>query len=202
MSYHSKIHIVDADASRRAKIAFTLAESNFSPQIYESIGELMEWAPSDGLVLLNGETTGSNLERAFEEVDANGGRLPIAMYDVKPTTVAVVRAMLAGAIDYLEWPIDTRKLASTVSSFESSVASRHKEAQKKKDAASLVDGLSKREREVLTLLVKGHGNKQIALELGISPRTVEIHRAKVLVKLNAETSLDAVRIGIYAGLDE
>ena len=202
MSYLGKVHVLDADASRRAQIAFRLSEGKHPTQIYENVAELIEWSPEDGMLLLNGDTAGDSIEKIKSAINARGGGLPIAMYDVKPSTVSIVRAMLAGAIDYLEWPIDTAKLEATVTSIDARAALRLKENQKKREAQALTSQLSSREIQVLTLMVKGHGNKSVALELGISPRTVEIHRANVLGKLEAGSSADAVRIGIYAGLDE
>ena len=202
MSYAEKIHVLDADASRRAQIAFRLSEGRYSTQIYENVNELIEWSPEEGILLLNGDTAGDSITEIRTAINAKGGGLPIAMYDVKPSTVSIVRAMLAGAIDYLEWPIDNAKLEATVTSIDTGAAFRLKENQKKQEATALTSLLSSRELQVLTLMVKGHGNKSVALELAISPRTVEIHRANVLAKLNAGSSADAVRIGIYAGLDE
>ena len=202
MSYAEKIHVLDADASRRAQIAFRLSEGRYSTQIYENVNELIEWSPDEGILLLNGDTAGDSITEIRTAINAKGGGLPIAMYDVKPSTVSIVRAMLAGAIDYLEWPIDNAKLEATVTSIDTGAAFRLKENQKKQEATALTSLLSSRELQVLTLMVKGHGNKSVALELAISPRTVEIHRANVLAKLNAGSSADAVRIGIYAGLDE
>ncbi|WP_082124881.1 LuxR C-terminal-related transcriptional regulator [Aurantiacibacter luteus] len=68
-------------------------------------------------------------------------------------------------------------------------------------ARDLVNRLSDRERSTLTLIVKGFSNKQIAHEMNLSPRTVENHRANAFTKINARTTADAVRTGIYAGLD-
>ena len=201
MSYLAKIHVLDADASRRARLAFGLSEGGYATQIYESVSELIEWSPTAGMLLLNGATAGDSIEEISKAISAHGGGLPIAMYDEEPTTVSIVRAMLAGAIDYLEWPIDPSKLEATVSSIDSAAASRLKENQKRQEAQALTRELSGRELQVLTMMVQGHGNKSVALELGISPRTVEIHRANVLTKLKAGSSSDAVRIGIYAGLD-
>jgi two-component system response regulator FixJ len=66
----------------------------------------------------------------------------------------------------------------------------------------LIDELSPREMDVLNSLVSGNANKQTAQELGISPRTVEIHRGNMMRKLNARSPSDAVRLALYAGLDE
>lgn len=201
MSCLSKIHILDRNASRRAQIAFSLSQARYATQIYENVTELIDWSPDHGMLLLNGETAGDSIEEIARTINARTGGLPIAMYDVKPSTVSIVRAMLAGAIDYLEWPIDPEKLDAAVTAIDSAAASRLKENQKKQEALALTGSLSSRELQVLTLMVNGHGNKSVALALGISPRAVEIHRANVLTKLKAGTSSDAVRIGIYAGLD-
>ena len=173
--------------TRRAGPALRSAfpKEDYSTQIYESVNELIEWSPTAGMLLLNGDTAGDAIEKISQAIGAGGGGLPIAMYDEQPTTVAIVRAMLAGAIDYLEWPIDPSKLEASVSSIDAGAASRLKENQKRQEAEALVKLLSGRELQVLTLMVKGHGNKGVALDLGISPRTVEIHRANVLTKAEA-----------------
>ena len=74
-------------------------------------------------------------------------------------------------------------------------------AQARDEAADLIRTLSPRETHVLALMTRGYSNKAIARQLEISPRTVEVHRANMLAKINARSSADAVRVGVYAGLD-
>lgn len=196
------VHIVDADPSRRAKVAFGLAQQNVSTQIYENVEELLDWAPRKGLLLLNEEAAGDCLLHISRALSVSGAFVPIAMYSDDPSTVQIVRAMLAGAIDYLEWPFDAARLQETAEKVEGEAFLKLRERQKRDEASAALAALTDREREVLAEMVEGNGNKQIAKNMGISPRTVEVHRANLLAKLNARSSSDAIRLGIYAGLDQ
>jgi two-component system response regulator FixJ len=110
--------------------------------------------------------------------------------------------MLSGAIDYLEWPMGSDALEAALQRLGSEGARQAKLQRRKADALSRVAALTPREMDVLERLVGGSSNKLIAQDLGISPRTVEIHRGNMMSRLNAESISDAIRIGVYAGLGE
>lgn len=197
-----RVHVVDKMPSRRAKIAFEFAQRNYSTQIYENVEELLAWGPTEGLLLMNEATAGDAINKVIRSVTSAGSYLPIAMYSEKPSTVLIVKAMLAGAIDYLEWPFDENRLHEAVKRMNEQALIRRRAIQKKAQAESALAELSSREMQVLKGVVQGLGNKEIAREMEISPRTVEVHRANMLDKLNARSTPEAVRIGIYGGLDE
>lgn len=201
MSFIKKVHVLDGNSARRARITFALGEGRFRTQIYEDLKELSDWRPVEGLVLLN-QDAGCEIGDIQRMLKAQGASLPIAVYSQQPSTIKIVRAMLEGALDYLEWPFDASKLERTFRKIDKEFSPHLQRQQKQSEAAALVATLSGRERSVLELLISGQSNKGIARELGISPRTVEIHRANMMAKLNAQSSSDAVRIGIYAGLDQ
>lgn len=201
MSVLSKVHILDGDSKRRAKIAYGLAKSSIQTQIYENLEELLSWTPRDGLLLVNDNDADDALATIGKRVASAGGYLPIAMYGEKPSTTRVVQAMLAGAVDYLEWPFAVDRLDETIARASSEAEQRLRAERRRSEAENALRALSPREIEVLRAMVAGSSNKQIALDLKISPRTVEIHRANLLSKLNAHSSSEAIRIGIYAGLD-
>lgn len=195
------VHILDADPSRRAKIAYGLAQQQVSAQIYENVEELLNWAPRRGLLLLNEEAAGDYISDITASLSSAGAFVPIAMYSEEPLTVKVVRAMLAGAVDYLEWPFEAARLEEISAKIEGEAFLKLRERQKRDEAIAALAVLTEREREVLGEMVEGNGNKLIAKNLNISPRTVEVHRANLLTKLNARSSSEAIRLGIYAGLD-
>lgn len=201
MSQVAKVHILDKDSSRRAQIAFGLAKNAVATQIYENLEEMLGWAPNEGLLLLNDNVADNALEVIGDQVASQGGFLPVAMYSEKPSTAQIVQAMLSGAIDFLEWPFPMARLEETMARLDGEAAARVRAARRRSDAQSAIASLTQREREVLSAMVGGLGNKQIGLELAISPRTVEIHRSNLLGKLNAQSSSEAIRIGIYGGLD-
>lgn len=128
--------------------------------------------------------------------------MPIAMYSSKPDLAKVVEAMLSGALDYLEWPFDPAELQTAMGRISTRSAQAARLERKRAAAQKLVADLSRREREVLIRLIAGQANRTMAEELGISPRTIEVHRSNMMKKLNAGTSAEAVRVGLYAGLDQ
>lgn len=195
----NRIHVIDNDVTRRAKIAFGLNSDNFFAQVYQSIQELIDYPVQNGLILLNDIGT-YDFSEAAHSIHAKGGNLPIALFGETPPTGRVVEAMLAGAVDYLEWPFDPSRVRRTIARIENDTT-RSRLAQRQLDAGVLVSKLTTREIDVLRHLIGGFGNKGIAKELGISPRTVEVHRANMLSKLNVRSSSEAIRTGIYAGLD-
>lgn len=128
--------------------------------------------------------------------------MPIAMYSSEPDLAKVVEAMLSGALDYLEWPFEPADLETAIGRIAKRSAQAARLERKRAAAQKLVADLSRREREVLIRLADGKANRAMAEDLGISPRTVEIHRSNMMKKLNAGTSADAVRVALYAGLDQ
>lgn len=196
-----KVHILDKNSSRRAQIAFGLTQRKIANQIYENLEELLSWSPREGLLLLNDSVADDAVDTIGRKISSEGGFLPIAMYSENPSTDSVVQAMLAGAVDYLDWPFPVDRLDETMARLDAEAEGRVLAAQRRNDATAALQLLTKRELDVLRAMVAGQGNKQIALGLQISPRTVEIHRSNLLCKLNAQSSSEAIRIGIYGGLD-
>lgn len=196
------LHVIDSQSSRRARIAFDLGQANATPQIYENVEEFLQWSPDKGILLLDEKTGGKSISEIIRSTTSAGTCIPIAVYDEEPSTLLVVKAMLAGAVDYLEWPFDQQKLEEAIKKIGQDLPKLAQSVNKRNEAKSAVDALSAREFETLKGVVDGLSNKEIAIRMGISPRTVEIHRANMLTKLNAKSTSDAVRIGIYAGLDE
>lgn len=201
MALAKKVHVLDSNAARRAQITFALGKGPLQTQIYENIKEFSQWPPAEGLILLKDDAA-CGIEEVQRHLRTWGTSLPIAMYSDEPSTIRIVQAMLAGALDYLEWPFDASNVENTFNKIEKESVQHLQRLRKQFEAVGLVATLSERERQVLELLVSGLSTKGIALDLGISPRTVEIHRANVMIKLNARSSSEAVRIGIYAGLDD
>jgi two-component system response regulator FixJ len=128
-----------------------------------------------------------------------GITLPIIIVTGQGDVPMAVKAMRAGAVDFLEKPYSEEALMASV---ERAVAlSRPRpSAAVPSGAAERLARLTPRERDVLNLLVKGEPNKIIAYNLGISPRTVELHRARVMEKLEAKSLPELVRLAIAAGI--
>ena len=110
-----------------------------------------------------------------------------------------VSAMRGGAFDFLEKPLDDERLLDSVGRALARGHKARRSVQESKQAAELISALTLREREVLDRLVRGLSNKLVAHELGISPRTVETHRARLQSKLKARDLSNLVRLSIAAG---
>jgi FixJ family two-component response regulator len=195
-----QIHIVDSNSRRRAQFAFELNGRGYRAHVYESICELERFKPADGLVLLSGEDDPRALERLREKLIARGNSVPIAMYAARPEASKVVDAMLSGAVDYLEWPLQGDP-ADIVGQVKRRASAMVQSEQRSAAAARLVSTLSPREREVLSLMIDGQSSRSMAALLKISPRTVEIHRGHLLRKLGVSSTAGAVRVGIHAGIE-
>ncbi|WP_052761717.1 response regulator transcription factor [Aurantiacibacter luteus] len=114
---------------------------------------------------------------------------------------AIIRAMVAGALDHYRWPVEESDLTKLIADAKERELIWRKEESAREDAKRRIADLTSRERQVLVLIGRGFSNKGVARELGISPRTVEVHRANLYEKISAVSTADAVRIGIQAGLD-
>ena len=108
--------------------------------------------------------------------------------------------MKAGAVDFLEKPFEKARLLDAIEAAFERLEDQAGRADRAHDAATAVAALTSRERDVLDGLAQGLPNKTIAFDLGISPRTVEVHRANLMTKLNVRSLSDALRIAFAAGL--
>jgi len=199
---YDKVHILDKDVKRRAAIAFGLSARNYKAQVYENLEEVVNFPPRDGLLLLNDDFAGDEMSYVTGVIAANLARVPVIVFGEEPSTESVVKAMLAGAVDFIEWPFDPERFEQSLARAEGDVSSQTRAVERKQNALARLEALTEREREVLRNLIHGHSSKDIGIILGISPRTVEVHRASLITKLGARSTSDAIRIGIYGGLDD
>jgi two-component system response regulator FixJ len=125
--------------------------------------------------------------------------LPVIVMTGHGDVQTAVRAMKAGAVDFIEKPFNDEVLLSTIEAAlaRGAATDRNREAE---DAAWRIAKLSRREREVLDALVSGRPNKVIAFDLGISVRTVEVHRARMMERLGVRQLAEAVRLAVMARL--
>src|SRR3546814_1176176 len=113
---------------------------------------------------------------------------------------SAVRARKAGAVDYIEKPFENAALITAVETAFERLADAEGRASRAADATILIAGLSAREQDVLKGLAQGLPNKSIAFDLGISPRTVEVHSAHLMIKLGVRSLSEALRLAFSAGV--
>jgi len=196
------IHLVDDEESIRRSIGFLLRTSGFAVQAYESgavfLREVRTAEP--GCILLDVRMPHMDGLAVQEELNARGVTMPVIVLTGHGDISLAVRAMKAGAVDFIEKPFEKAALLDAIGrAFDR--LDRHEEASvSEHDAKVRIAALTAREQEVLRGLVRGLPNKTIAYDLGISPRTVEVHRANCMTKLDVRSLSEALRIAFAAGL--
>lgn len=198
------VHLVDDDEAIRRSAGFMLKTSGFKVLAYESGVELLKnvRALEPGAILLDirmPQMDGLEVQRALQE---QGCRLPVVIMTGHGDVTVAVQAMKAGAIDFIEKPFEKQTLLSALSSASERLSDAQEGGNRAEQARVRLNVLTARERDVLEGLVKGLPNKTIAYDLGISPRTVEIHRANLMDKLEVRSLSEALRIAFAAGLGD
>ncbi len=196
------IHIVDDEDAIRRSASFMLKTSGFDVQTWASgvlfLKEVRSVEP--GCILLDvrmPEMDGLEVQQALS---ASGIAMPVIVLTGHGDISIAVRAMKAGAVDFIEKPFEKAKLLDAIEAGFAQLDDKAGRATRAHDASTAIAALTDRERDVLEGLAQGLPNKTIAYDLGISPRTVDVHRANLMTKLNVRTLSDALRLAFAAGL--
>lgn len=198
MEQAQSIVVVDGDFRRRAAISHSLAGTDIHVEPFESVGEMLQRWPR-GLVALIADD-GDAVQAMIAAMAENGRWLPLVAYGQEPVIPRVVRAVLAGALDYLDWPVGVAEVRTAIMLAEQSGAAVGNARLREAMARSRMQKLTRREREVLSGVADGLSNRLIGERLEISPRTVEIHRANMLNKMGASHTSEAIRIAVEAAM--
>ena len=198
MEKHETIVLVDSDFRRRATFSNLLAGTEIHVEPFESVDELVRCWPRQGLVLACDE--GDQIRELVARMAKADNWLALVAYAPHPSTPRVVQAMLAGALDYLNWPLDEIEIRQVLTAAEVREGLPGNVKIRQLMARIRVQKLTRRECEVLASVADGLSNRLIGERLAISPRTVEIHRANMLIKLGANHTSEAIRIAIEAEL--
>lgn len=202
MSPKPIVHIVDDEEAVRTSLATLLEIHGFSARIYGSGNEFLERigpeTPSCALIDL--KMPGLDGISLLQRMGESNIRLPAVMMTGFGEVATAVKAMKAGAADFLEKPLDETELLTILNRLISKSRISVQAGQQKEQGQARLGRLTERERDVFNGLAMGKTNKGIALDLGISPRTVEIHRARVMEKLEARTLSDVVMLAVGLGL--
>jgi|SRR5579859_364982 len=191
------VHVVDDDDAVRDSLTLLLEAAGFAVQTYGSATALLEATIGTiGCVVTDvrmPEMDGLELQRRLAET---GARLPVIVMTGHGDVPIAVEAMRAGAADFIEKPFDDGQLLASVRRAIAVSERVRDETDAAADIAVRLTSLTPKEREVLDKLVEGLPNKTIAYDLGSSPRTVEVHRARVMEKMGARSLPELVRMTI------
>lgn len=190
------VFVVDDDADVLEAVAFLLQGVGLEVETYVSAKEFLEgYDPlKPGCLVLDVRMPGMSGLELQERLEALGSALPIIFLSAHGDVPIAVHAIKAGAVDFLEKPFRDQELIDKVQHAIEENARLRRELVERNRIAARIDALTPREREVMELVVQGKTNKAIASELGLSQRTVEIHRARVMGKMQAESLPELVQM--------
>jgi two-component system response regulator FixJ len=195
------VHLIDDDEDVRRALAFLLGTAGLAVKVYESASAFLERCKDfeSGCVVSDVRMPGIDGLELLRQLQQKRARMPVVIMTGHADVPLAVAAMKHGAIDFIEKPFaDDVLLAAIQAAFDRDRNMSRTSA----DAAQIrvrLASLTAREKEVLDGLLAGHPNKTIAYDLGLSPRTVEVHRANVMTKMVASSLSELVRMTLAAG---
>jgi PAS domain S-box-containing protein len=196
------VYVVDAEETAHGGLSHLLRDAGYRVRVFSSGKSFLEAAPAlaAGCVVLDICRSGADGLVVPRELKARRIGLPvIALGDAKGDVTFVVQVMKAGAVDFLPVPYGSDQLLAAVASAEAGTHEEDEQNQEADRARLRIAEMSEREREVLAGLLAGKTNKAIGRDIGLSPRTVETNRARVMQRLGVQTLSQAVLIATSAG---
>lgn len=190
------VYVVDDDLSARNSLCWLLATEGVASCAFDSAESFLDHWRSDwsGCILVDVRMPGKSGLQLQEELNARNNLMPVIVLTGHADVPIAIRAMKQGAYDFLEKPYSDEELLTSIkTALELGRQIEDAEFEKNRVALAL-EKLTEREREVMCLVVEGNTNKDVAARLGISEKTVEVHRARVMEKTAASSLSELVRI--------
>ncbi|WP_219894155.1 response regulator transcription factor [Aquisediminimonas profunda] len=204
MTDRRQIYLVDDDDAVRRSAGFMLKTSGFVVEPFASGVEFLKSVDglTPGCILLDVRMPGMDGLEVQRVLGERGITFPVIVLTGHGDVNVAVAAMKAGALDFIEKPFEKAVLLSALEEGFAQIERSDRSKARAAEAVLRLNVLTAREHEVLEGLVRGFPNKTIAYDLGISARTVEIHRANLMTKLNVRSLSEALRIAFAAGLGD
>ena len=196
------VFVVDDDPSVRKSLTRVLRTAGYAVETFASAGEFMARAPSEGpcCVVLDVRMPGLTGLDLQEALVGAGRSIPIVFITAHGDLSMGVQAMKAGAVDFLAKPFNVASLLAAVGRALAKDVRDRGEESRTAEVLARVRRLTPRETEVFALVVTGMLNKQIAGKLGIGEKTVKVHRARVMEKMEARSLAELVRLADRGGV--
>ncbi len=195
--------IVDDDEAVRDSLGLLLKAAGIGSRSYESAESfLADFEPREyGCLVLDIRMPGMDGLELQSVLQQRNAALPIVFITAHGDVPMAVEAVRRGAVDFIQKPFDDDALVEKVSDALTASVQQHEEELERSEIRRRVDSLTARERQVMTQVVRGKANKVIASDLGVSQRTVEIHRSRVMEKMQAGSLAQLVRMVLVAEAD-
>lgn len=198
MTVEAMVHVVDDDMAIRDALVLLLEAAGHHARAHADAAQFLSVLDpaQPGCVLADVRMPGMSGLELQRHLKDQGVDLPVIIITGHADVAMAVQALKAGAADFIEKPFDEDVLLASVNRALDTGARVFRERRHLADVQARAAGLTPREREVMDLVVKGLPNKAVAVELSISARTVEIHRARVMEKMAANSLSDLVRMAL------
>ena len=202
MPNKGKIYVIDDDEAMRDSLNFLLESADFNVTLFETAQNFLDVLPGleFGCVVSDVRMPGIDGIELLKRMKAGQSTFPILIMTGHGDVPLAVEAMKLGAVDFLEKPFEDDRLIGMI---EAAIRQAEPAARSEvvtQEIAARVATLSPRERQVMDGLIAGLSNKLIARDYDISPRTIEVYRANVMTKMQANSVSELVRLAMRAGL--
>lgn len=198
MGSQRRVFVLDGSSRRRAELTWELTKSGLAAQPMETLEELLALGPPIGAIFVHMSHPAA-VKGLVSFRDRFDQWFPVIVYCQQCDLPEIVDVIRDGASDYLEYPFTGEKACERLDRVIARSDCERAQHDLRVGALKRLEPLSKREREVLMHVSRGDSSKVIARNLSISPRTVELHRANLLNKLDAHSTAEAVRIAMEGG---
>jgi two-component system response regulator FixJ len=202
MSSKVKVYVIDDDEAMRDSLNFLLDSAGLEVTLFENAQQFLDALPrlDFGCVVSDVRMPGIDGIELLKRMKAGQSKFPILIMTGHGDVPLAVEAMKLGAVDFLEKPFEDDRLTSMIEAAIRQAKPTVKDDAVTQDIAARIATLSPRERQIMEGLIAGLSNKLIARDYDISPRTIEVYRANVMTKMQANSLSELVRLAMRAGL--
>jgi two-component system, LuxR family, response regulator FixJ len=202
MSSKAKVYVIDDDEAMRDSLDFLLTSAGFNVSLFETALDFLDALPGleFGCVVSDVRMPGLDGIELLKRIKAANSPFPIVIMTGHGDVPLAVEAMKLGAADFLEKPFEDDRLIGMIEAAIRQAEPAAKSEAVTLDIAARIATLSPRERQVMEGLITGLSNKLIARDYDISPRTIEVYRANVMTKMQANNLSELVRLAMRAGM--
>lgn len=202
MASKGQVYVIDDDEAMRESLDFLLDSAGFDVTLFESAMSFLEALPglAFGSVVSDVRMPGMDGLELLKRMKANHSPFPVLIMTGHGDIPLAVEAMKLGAVDFLEKPFEDDRLIAMIETALRQAEPAAKSEAVAQEIAARIATLSPRERQVMDGLIAGLSNKLIARDYDISPRTIEVYRANVMTKMQANSLSELVRLAMRGGV--
>ena len=202
MPDRGRVYVIDDDEAMRDSLNFLLDSANYKVTLFETALAFLDALPGleFGCVVSDVRMPGLDGIELLKRMKADHSTFPIVIMTGHGDVPLAVEAMKLGAVDFLEKPFEDDRLVAMIETAINQAEPAARSEALTQEIAARIASLSPRERQVMDGLIAGLSNKLIARDYDISPRTIEVYRANVMTKMQANSLSELVRLAMRAGL--